>query len=350
MRLSVRTVIYFYIFICVALLLFNLLYIARSGRVKRRQAKKVQHWENALDCFLDGDSARNSGKRLRQLKKTEELTAFCTAMERREQARPGSAAAFFRQNHAFILELAKEYGKRAAMERAFFAYVIAAFYPVFSRENVLNALYALGYVPSVEHAFILMSQRGWYHDPRLLSDGLSRFRGEKNALASRLWNCRDHLSECFQVGVIRFADSLDGDEFAEEFLRALETEPLPTESRFALVRYFRRHAVPYAEQTLLRLLKGEQEGRQELAIAAAFSLASYPDEEVRRALKEALHSLNWYVRQNAARSLKTLHVTWGEVEGDFAGDRYAIEMMEYMLGGQPPANGERTEQEALAEV
>ena len=44
MRLPVRAVIYFYIFICVILLLFNLLYIVRSGSVKRQQQRKIRHW------------------------------------------------------------------------------------------------------------------------------------------------------------------------------------------------------------------------------------------------------------------------------------------------------------------
>ena len=127
---------------------------------------------------------------------------------------------------------------------------------VYSRENVLSALYALGNIQSIEHAFILMSQRGWYHDPRLLSDGLSRFQGDKNPLASRLWGCRSDLAECFQVGIVRFADSLTGDGFAEDFLRELELEELPAETRFTLVRYFRRHAIPGAQPMLLLLLGG----------------------------------------------------------------------------------------------
>lgn len=54
MRLPVRTVIYFYIFICVVLLVFNLLYIFRSGRVRRKQQRRVQHWKTFLSSFAEG--------------------------------------------------------------------------------------------------------------------------------------------------------------------------------------------------------------------------------------------------------------------------------------------------------
>ena len=47
MRLSVNIVIYFYIFICAVLLLFNLLTILRSANVKRRQKRRVQRWKTS---------------------------------------------------------------------------------------------------------------------------------------------------------------------------------------------------------------------------------------------------------------------------------------------------------------
>lgn len=367
MRMQVRAVIYFYIFICAVLLIFNLLYIFRSDRVRRRQQKKIRHWNTYLDSFAEGSPVWDSGKVFRRLQNIQELMAFHEALESRSQ----ETEAFFRENGSLILALAKTYREKEAMEQAFFAYVVAAFYPpekdqqdplpeqllgyldrstVYSRENVLSALYALGNIQPVEHAFLLMSQRGWYHDSRLLSDGLNRFQGEKELLAARLWSRRGQLTECFQVGILRFADTLSGDGFAENFLRALQTEQLATETRFALVRYFRRHAVPCARPVLLQLVKGETARDRELAIAAAASLASYPDDETRQVLKEALRSPNWYVRQNAARSLKILGMTWEETGIDSGKDRYAVEMLEYILGARPAAEEEKKEKEVLAAV
>lgn len=371
MRFSVRAVIYFYIFICVVLLVFNLLYIFRSGNVKRRQQRKVERWEKYLNSFAEGKPVWDAGELFRRLRNVQELMAFYEAAESWDQIQPGLPTSFFQSNGTMVLSLAKEYGEKAAMEQAFFAYVIAAFYPpvgnrqaplleyflgyldgstVYSRENVLNALYCLGNIQSVEHAFLLMSQRGWYHDPRLLSDGLGRFHGEKESLVNRLWSCRRQLTECFQVGVIRFADTLAGCGFAETFLKALETEQLPTETQFTLVRYFRRHAVPYAKPALLRLVKGGSGEKRELAIAAASALVSYPDDEVRQALKGALRSPNWYVRLNAARSLKVLGVAWEEAKAGFSDDPYAAEMLEYILKDRPGMEEEKEKQEVLAAV
>ncbi len=94
MRLPVRAVIYFYIFICVVLLLFNLLYIFRSGIIKRQRQRKIQHWEKYLDNFAEGAPIWEPGELLRRLKNVQELMAFYEAMELREQVQPGAAASF----------------------------------------------------------------------------------------------------------------------------------------------------------------------------------------------------------------------------------------------------------------
>ena len=70
----------------------------------------------------------------------------------------------------------------------------------------------------------------------------------------------------------------------------------------------------------------------EYATVAAASLAAYPDKETINALKEALHSGNWYVRYAAAQSLEHLQVDYTDVIDIAAGnDRYAREMMLYRL-------------------
>jgi len=353
--LSVRGVIYFYIFICFALLLFNLLYIARSEEVRRRQRKRKIRWEKYLDSFTEGEKPTGNRKKLlRRLCNVQELMAFNEALEGWSRVSPEDAASFLRQNRQVLLDLTEKYGRKIPMERAFMAYVTASFYPtvgdrrdpllghllgyldsstVYCRENVLNALYAMGNIQAVEHAFALMSQRGCFHDPRLLSDGLARFRGDRETLALRLWDHRGELLECFQVGTVRFADTLPGDSFSELFLKALDEEALPLETRFAMVRYFGHHTAPRAEFMLLGVLREQTGGDRELAIAVAAVLSAYSGEEVRQALKEAMHSKNWYVRQNAARSLKTLGFTREEAaQVEASGDRYAAEMIVYVMG------------------
>lgn len=358
MRLTVESVIYFYIFICVALLVFNLLYITRSQRTKRRRMSRVRWWERELAGLFaaGGDSGQSAGELFARLKRTEELMAFQEALGEHLPAYPQEMRALFLQNRQPLYALALAYEKKPPMDRAFFAYVIASFHPpigtghdmlveillgymenstVYCRENVLNALYALGSERGIEHAFELLNLRGWYHHPKLLSDGLAKYTGDKARLVQRLWQRRKQWPEFLVVATVQFASGLGEDTFSQPFLEALVQEALPMEARFALVRYFQRHVCDAAKPVLLDLMDMHTGTEQQLAIAAASALSAYPGEDTRRSLKAALSSRNWYIRRNAALSINKLGITQDDVaEIRSGGDRYALEMLEYAAGNR----------------
>lgn len=363
MRSAVENVIYIYMTICVLLLLFNVLYIFRTKLASRGREDRIKKWARLLG--IDGEKKEKdillTSKTAEKLKKTDNLTAFQAAVS--NNVSEEDAKKMFLNNIPVFRELALEYGKRNAMERAFFAYVIASFgspaesagtisgillgyledSTVYCRENVLHALYALGSEQAVEHAFEIISERGWYHNPKLISDGMVKFNGDKAALAKRLWDRRDEFEESVIIGVVQFAAALKDSRLDDEFCRALGDEKLPTEVRFALVRYFGRHVYEPARKILLDILgrHGLDDGQE--AISAAAALASYPGDETRKALISAVKSHNWYVRRNAAASLVRLGLTDAEeAEIRSSGDRYAVEMLDYIMEINGVSHTEKT--------
>lgn len=363
MTISINTIIYFYMFICIALLLFNVIYILRSEKKSRRQIRAERFWmaaieaecrrlERGLEC-----SSEHAQKMQTRLTKIVELLAYQEAVlvtsARRGQALTQQYLDAF--HHSFFV-LALEYSRRPAMERSFYAHLIARYHPdrdnggnrlaealltyfddstVFCRENVLQALYALGCASTVEQAFARMNQQGWHHHPRLLSDGLANFYGDREQLAWRLWRRCEGWTDPFQVAVVQFTAGIS-DIFCPVFLDALQNPDVGTERKFALIRYFQRQIYPPAKPVLLELLA--QEDSNGLAIAAAAVLFRYPGEDTYQALMEALHSRNWYIRHNAASSLVALGSTYADAAIlRKQGDRYAAEMLEYMLEKNRPA-------------
>ncbi len=207
---------------------------------------------------------------------------------------------------------------------------------VYCRENVLCALYALGNGPAVEHAFEVLNEHGWYHHSRLLSDGMAKFSGSKAELVRRLWRHRSQWADFLVVAVVQFAAGLQ-EAFFEEFLPGLEEEQLSQEVRFALVRYFGHHICPECKPILLRFLQTGDGGESGLAIVAASALARYHGEDTLLGLMLALHSRVSDVRRYAAASLAALGISeesMAEIRAD--GDRYAIEMLEYMTENRAP--------------
>ena len=355
MRFDINSIIFFYMFICAALLVFNLGYILRSQGRNRRRERQTAQWQEELAAQWDAGSVSpaHRDRLARKLPNIRQLLAYYTALKPR-LAQPEPPAAYLEAIRPLWTELAFAYRKRPAMERAFFAYVLSelpwesgssqnrlaqlllAFLDrstVYCRENVLLALCALGNAGALERALERFQAEGWYHHPRLLSDGLAAFSGDRDAFARRLWKAAAAWSEPYQAAVVQFAAGLPeggGPDLSREFREALTSAAVPQETRFALVRYFQRHPRPEALEPLLRLVSQET-GEGGLAIAACAALGRYPSPESRQALKQALHSRNWYVRRNAASSLVQLGLS-EEEQRQLAQDpdRYAREMYEYM--------------------
>lgn len=354
--MNLDLIIGFYMFICASLLVFNIAYILRAKGKSRKRLRRERWWlkEIQAECRRLEGGAGVSDRHLqlmeRRLRRVEWLMAYHEAVLKMLESAAPYIQQYLDAGLTIFQALALEYGKAPAMERAFFAHVISVYHPardrgcgqlpqllmdyfdgstVFCRENLLRAFYAMGQPVPIEQAFARISDQGWYHHPRLLSDGLASFPGDKEALAWRLWRRCGGWSEPFQVAVVQFATGVS-DAFSGEFLAALRNTSL-LETRFALVRYFQRRRYPAALPALLELL--EQDDGSGLAIAAASALVNYPGWETRRGLLAAMHSCNWYVRRNAALSLVKLGITTLEIERlEASGDRYAIEMLQYALG------------------
>lgn len=363
MPLNINNVIYFYMFICVALFLFNVLYIVYSKRKNRTQIRQNDRWDTILketwqEIEQTGSLPENHRRLLEsKLRKVNQLISYHNALE--PHLNQEIVQHYLALIHDTFQVLAAFYLKRPAMERAFFAYLISLYHPdqgrehdqlvellleymrdstVYCRENVLKAIYAMGNAGAVEHAFSLLSELELYHHPRLVSDGLMTFTGSKTALAWRLWNHINHFSEPLQIASVQFATQLS-DEFSSSFLSALKNPQTPLEVRFALTRYFFKHHFPDALPFLLSFAEDADASGNGLAISACSALAAYPGESTMAALEKSLHSRNWYVRQNAASSL--ISFGYGQEELDrlkASGDRYAAEMLEYMLQLQNQRN------------
>lgn len=120
-----------------------------------------------------------------------------------------------------------------------------------------------------------------------------------------------------------------------------ETDEL--ETKIACLRYFGRYPDERFRAPLYRLTEKSGEAEWELCAVCMTVLASYPGEETLSLLKRGLRSQNWYVRYNAALSLRALEVGAEQVQDVLTGDdRFAREMLQYRLG-----LGEETEKEAV---
>ena len=356
----VDKIIYFYIFICVALLLFNIIYIFRSEAVGRRQKHRDARWRNEImKAWGIYGGAQTLGKDhhdllIRRLTRVEELTAWNNVLFGSDPLlEDADKKHYLELCGPALLVLAWKYKSHNTMERAFFAYIVQAWASgcqkgregflapmlayledssVYCRENVLRALYTLGNPEAIAKAFDYISSQHWYHHPKLISDGLWDFcTTDREVMADYLWNRCHQWPENFGVAVVLFATRVS-DALSDSFYTALIDVKTPLELRFSLLRFFRRHRDDRARQFLLELMENDDTSSSGLKIVAASVLAAYPGKETKDALIRALSSRNWYVRQNAALSLKELVMTPEDMQQIYrSNDKYAIDMIRYIV-------------------
>lgn len=342
-------IIFLYIFISAALLLFSLAYMLSSNirevMEKRRKAAEVKEQKYVLEDVSGRAGGAYNKKLYKKIRTISGLLAYEGALkENCGSVSDDQMAAYVRACRPALFDAAEVYRKRPAMERAFFAYVISEIpagvarefssmgqilldylnsSTIYCRENVLKALYRLGSINIVEHALLLLQENNWYHNPKLISDGMTDFSGDREALARRLW--KGKWNGDIKTALIQYMNNLPEDLSG---LVLPELSSSQTEVAFAAVRYFGRHVCKESQPILVEILKKGSN----LSAVAAQALGSYPEEGTKEALKCAVKSRNWNVRRNAAEALLKMNLSEEEVEQLCANeDRYAREMFVYVL-------------------
>lgn len=112
----VDKVIYFYIFICLFLLIYNIVYIIRRTHQKKRRARQIERWKAILT---------RQKMPVKKLRNPEALTAWHSALFAPDSPLSGEErAAYLDENRQALLHLAWDYRRHDAMERAFCAYIL----------------------------------------------------------------------------------------------------------------------------------------------------------------------------------------------------------------------------------
>lgn len=316
---------------------------------EHHRGEKEQYWfDRMTECKKRNDyKVRRSY--IRKLNNVEYLGAF----EKVISMLPAEAGErFFAENEEEFVACA---GKmRSEMLQAYIAYIISGLrlqketeYPlieellmkylgehsIYLRENVLLAFYNLGKTERICEAYKLLSERKIYHNEKLISDGLLKFKGDKDALADALVELFDELLECYKVAIINYLRFSNSSRYDDRFRVYLGKENVTTNVKCAIVRLLMRTTNGENRGAILTALnRQEDEGEWEVAAVAATALCPYSDEEVLKSLAASLNSPSWYVRVNSARMLADMDVADEYVEPILSGgDRYAKEALRYEM-------------------
>ncbi len=356
--MKIEIMIYAYIAICVSMILYNIIYVFILKHRERSLVSNSEKLEKILNEQIDilkkGDEISEKHKKFlcRELDKTSGITAFDKALEGVFAKEPEITEKYLVETFSVFETLTHRYISKDILKIAYFPYILYKYnilkhyeserlinvlldllrsVNVYCRENTLKALYSMQRPDIVRKALKVIDTNLSFHNPKLITDGLVFYKGNKEELKTMLFTYFKDYSVQMRVNILnyfRFAAIKCDDEMLE----ILKNEKENREIRFSAIRYFEKFPSCDAEPVILNLAENLENRTWEYQAIATSALKSYPGDATFRILVKNLSSSNWYVRQNSAISCEKLGYTYQDLINVFDGnDRYAREIIRYRL-------------------
>lgn len=336
-----------YIVVCIALLLFDIGFLAMKNSNKNQMQAKDPAFEERIRLEIVNYRQRGafSDSFVKELPKNlssvKQLATLQDVLEEEPEAKE-----WFRH---FLFDQYENYRKKPEYVQAFYTYLISTLdyrkekVPVaFSSEfmhfleskslytftNTMDAIYAFGETHLLLQALEVVDRRSGFYHHKLLVDGLLSFQGDheelEQALLARFAQYGEPVKECL-LDYFR----MQGCEVTPLCLQLMREEKADAEVQYRAMRYFQKFPCEEAKAWFLQLLQRENVIwiKQMLAIQG---LQRYDDAEVRVAVKKKITSRDWHVRNNAVAFLHRKGLERAELqELLYLQDRYANESLLY---------------------
>ena len=350
--MNVPLMLYIYLVSCLAMIAFNLVYMltARSGG--------ILHWnllafrERVGTCWSCGFTEADRKYFLRKLRFPAYIIYLEELLADLIKEDPQKSDVLLEHLASPLAELLCQCSEHSILRSGTYAYYIRMYpqlnmkrFPavsekliqmlgssdIYCRENALQALYALGNAHHVVRALRVLNRNPEPHNSMVLSQGLRKFSGSHEQLASELWDIFDEFKPNLQISIIKYIRACS-DSFCPQMLELLTKDRTSTEVTVCAIRYLGEHPYRPAYSALLELASGGESISWEQEAEACISLCAYPGPSTAAVLKAALHSWNWTIRSNAAQSLAKLGLRYLDLLDILEGtDRYAAEILRYQL-------------------
>lgn len=355
MYFTIENVLYFYLFISISLIIYNIIYIYTRNKEEKKHNYLINKYNNEYEKNIrilkekKPINKRDYKRLIKELRKIDNLLAFSDAMQQKQYTKDFEVYKNF--IYDIFLDLYIFYNKKTDMEKALFVYMVGNLKiekynnrvldkriinflekpSVYLVENTLKTFIVLGHKESLIQSFNILNFNQIYHNEKLISDGLLEYNGDKLELSRELWSYRDGWMTSYIVAIIKFIKSMKYD-FREEFYNELIKENLDIEVQLELIRYFGKVKYNKVLYYLLNIMESNENKDTNLHIITAITLSNYPSERTIEVLKKGMKSSNWYIRNNSCTSFLSLNPSKKDIDDILSGnDKYAKDILLYKL-------------------
>lgn len=356
--MTIETIIYAYLAICISMIGFNCICILifRNRKVRMEHSTKglYEKIERQIERMEAGLEISNGHKIYMRfiLKRANGMLAFDETLMELKKDYPEAMELYLKEIYSVFVDICMSHPYRDTTKAAYFAYIIGKHevlkgkrYSIvidhlllmlrssslYCRENALYAIFQYGDKQCVLKALKILDENEQFHHQKLLEDGLLAYGGNHQELCEILWKSFSDFSVFMRVVILNYFRFKGIGNYQKILQRLVDTRE-DDEVRFACIRYFGRHRYEPAYPVLLEFAEHSENYRWEYAAISAQALGLYPYEHTIEVLKEKLHHSNWYIRVNASESLEKFNLTYTDLLDIFdSNDRYAREIMQYRM-------------------
>lgn len=322
----INNFIYFYIGICILLILFELIwnqYIKMYNIQSRKM--KIKYKEQIL-CVERYHEKIDTELFFKELKNANNLIAFQDAFE--EIVKKRNCQDFLHQILPVFIKLNDVYANRKKeMEKAFFAYVIGTDFTInnvenanmfletlysflnsssiYCRTNAMVAIFHIGKINHVMRAIQFLNRNEIVYHNNLLARNLKDFEGNKKILAIELMKHFDEYAVNTQIAIVKFLTEYNY-VLEEDMLKKLQMKGIATDVKCEIMRYFQTNKSEMAKKFLISKLKESNLVADDLIIKAIGTLGYYNDIEVREVLENLKDSNDENILEAVYRSLEKM--------------------------------------------
>lgn len=360
--MKVESLIYIYGAICLSMIGFNIVYSLilrrREPHIKKKCEKFLEKINEQIGFIRSGGTVDDEHLTFieQKMKRVNNLIAFDRVLEQlRNDASDDAFSKYLMQIRPAIMYLAVINYKRESMQTAYFSFFLTRYITnrhmdidsiqdilldyikkdsLYCSVNALQALYTFGNTEHIISALKLQDLNKTFLHQKILTEGLLSFTGDHGELIRLLWQEFESFSEHMQLAIMNYI-RFKADGYQKEMFDIMQDISRGKELRLAAIRYFGKYYYEPALEPLLAFASDRDEANWEYANVSIASLMKYKGFKVMEALKQALHSSNWYIRQSAAVCLEAHGVDYSSMMDVIAGnDRFAREMITYRLESQ----------------
>lgn len=336
-----------YIVVCIALLLFDIGFLAMKNSNKNQMQAKDPAFEERIRLEIVNYRQRGafSDSFVKELPKNlssvKQLATLQDVLEEEPEAKE-----WFRH---FLFDQYENYRKKPEYVQAFYTYVIstldfsgekvpAAFSSEFlsflgskslyTFANTMDAVYDFGEPHLLLLALEEVDKRAGFYHQKLLTDGLLSYRGDHEELGQMLIQHFDRFGNYVKECLLDYF-RMQGCEVSALCLQLMQEEKAGDEVQYRAMRYFQKFPCEEAKEWFLQILQRENVIwiKQMLAIQG---LQRYDDAEIRSLIKKKITNRDWYVRNNAVEFLYKKGMDRKELQELLCmKDRYANESLLY---------------------